>query len=157
WQALADGAGVPLHVFRLAGIYGPGRGPFAKLRNGTARRIIKENQVFSRIHGEDIAQVVAATLPPADLPGRVWNVCDNDPAPPEDVIACAAEMLGVPVPPAEAFDRADMDAMARSFYSESKRVRNDRITHDLGITLKYPDYRSGLAAILEQEGGRDGI
>ncbi|MDO5632561.1 MAG: SDR family oxidoreductase [Paracoccus sp. (in: a-proteobacteria)] len=160
WQALADTAGVPLHIFRLAGIYGPGRGPFAKLRAGTARRIIKENQVFSRIHGEDIAQVVAATLPGptgAAMPGRIWNVCDNDPAPPQDVIAHAADLLGVPVPSAEPFEGAQLDDMARSFYSESKRVRNDRITRDLGIRLKYPDYRSGLAAILEQEDGRDGL
>ncbi|MDO5614251.1 MAG: SDR family oxidoreductase [Paracoccus sp. (in: a-proteobacteria)] len=160
WQALADGAGVPLHIFRLAGIYGPGRGPFAKLRNGTARRIVKENQVFSRIHGQDIAQVVAATLPGpsgAVMPGRIWNVCDNDPAPPQDVIAHAAELLGLPVPPAEPFETADLDGMARSFYSESKRVRNDRITRDLGIRLKYPDYRSGLAAILAQEDARDAV
>ena len=143
WQDLD----LPLHIFRLAGIYGPGRGPFAKVRNGTARRIIKKGQVFSRIHVEDIAQTLAAsiTLPNA---GAVYNLCDDDPAPPEDVIAHAAELLGMPIPPSLDFETADMTPMARSFYAESKKVRNDRIKSELGISLKYPDYRVGLAALL---------
>lgn len=145
WQSIP---GLPLHIFRLAGIYGPGRGPFAKVRAGTARRIIKPNQVFSRIHVDDIAQVVAASIN-APNPGAIYNVCDDDPAPPEDVIAHAAQLLGLPVPPAEAFDAAQMTPMARSFYAESKRVRNDRIKSDLGVTLLYPDYRTGLAALLD--------
>ncbi|MFN3145117.1 MAG: SDR family oxidoreductase [Paracoccaceae bacterium] len=143
WQAL----GLPLHIFRLAGIYGPGRGPFAKVRNGTARRIVKPGQVFSRIHVDDIAQVLAASIARPD-PGAVYNVCDDDPAPPEDVIAHAAELLGVPVPPAIPFDQAEMTPMARSFYAESKKVRNDRIKRDLGIELIYPGYRDGLRALL---------
>lgn len=143
WQAL----GLPLHIFRLAGIYGPGRGPFAKVRNGTARRIVKPGQVFSRIHVDDIAQVLAASIARPD-PGAVYNVCDDDPAPPEDVIAHAAELLGVPVPPAIPFDEAEMTPMARSFYAESKKVRNDRIKRDLGIELIYPGYRDGLRALL---------
>lgn len=143
WQAL----GLPLHIFRLAGIYGPGRGPFEKVRNGTARRIIKPGQVFSRIHVEDIAQVLAASIARPD-PGAVYNVCDDDPAPPEDVLAHAAELLGLPPPPAEDWETADMTPMARSFYAESKRVRNDRIKRDLGVRLLYPDYRSGLRALL---------
>ncbi|MDP2086183.1 MAG: SDR family oxidoreductase [Gemmobacter sp.] len=143
WQAL----GLPLHIFRLAGIYGPGRGPFEKVRNGTARRIIKPGQVFSRIHVEDIAQVLAASIARPD-PGAVYNVCDDDPAPPEDVLAHAAELLGLPPPPAEDWKTADMTPMARSFYAESKRVRNDRIKRDLGVRLLYPDYRSGLRALL---------
>ncbi|MDB6180996.1 SDR family oxidoreductase [Paracoccus fistulariae] len=151
WRALADKAGLPLHIFRLAGIYGPGRGPFEKVRKGTARRIIKPGQVFSRIHAEDIAQVLLASIK-APAPGTAYNLCDNDPAPPQDVIAYAAELLGLPIPPAVDFDDADMSAMARSFYQDSKRVSNRRIRQDLGVTLRYPDYRSGLQAILKAEG-----
>lgn len=151
WQELAASAGLPLHIFRLAGIYGPGRGPFAKVRAGTARRIIKAGQVFSRIHVDDIATVLMASIRQPD-PGAVYNVCDNDPAPPQDVIEEAARMLGLPIPPAEDFDTAEQSPMARSFYAESKRVRNDRITLDLGVTLAYPDYRAGLAAVLAAEG-----
>ncbi|WP_299360654.1 SDR family oxidoreductase [uncultured Paracoccus sp.] len=150
WQALALAHDLPLHIFRLAGIYGPGRGPFAKLRAGTARRIVKPGQVFSRIHAEDIAQVLAASIARPD-PGAIYNLCDDDPAPPQDVIAHAAELLGVPVPEAEPFDTVGMTPMARSFYADSKRVRNDLIKRDLGVRLRYPDYRSGLAAVLAAE------
>lgn len=145
--AWRDIPGLPLHVFRLAGIYGPGRGPFEKVRNGTARRIIKPGQVFSRTHVEDIAQVLAASIARPN-PGAVYNVCDDDPAPPQDVIGHAAALLGLPLPPAEDFDTAEMTPMARSFYAESKKVRNDRIKTELGVVLKYPDYRSGLQALL---------
>ena len=147
WQTLADRAGLPLHIFRLAGIYGPGRGPFEKVRNGTARRIIKPGQVFSRIHAEDIAQVLLASLD-RPAPGTAYNLCDDDPAPPQDVLAHAAELLGLPPPPQVAFEDAQMTPMARSFYADSKRVSNRRIKEDLGIVLRHPDYRSGLAAIL---------
>ena len=150
WQALADTAALPLHIFRLAGIYGPGRGPFAKVRDGTARRIIKPGQVFSRIHVDDIAQVVAASIARPD-PGAIYNLCDDDPAPPEDVIAHAAELLGLPTPPAVPYETAEMSPMARSFYAESKRVDNTRIKTDLGVELLYPDYRRGLAALLAAE------
>jgi uncharacterized protein YbjT (DUF2867 family) len=143
WQALD----LPLHIFRLAGIYGPGRGPFAKVRAGTARRIIKPNQVFSRTHVDDIAQVLAASIARPN-PGAVYNVCDDDPAPPEAVIGHAAELLGLPLPPAEDYATAQMTPMARSFYAESKRVRNDRIKSELGVDLLYPSYRDGLAALL---------
>ena len=142
--------GLPLHIFRLAGIYGPGRGPFSKVRSGKARRIIKPGQVFSRTHVEDIAQVLYASIKNPN-PGRAYNVCDDDPAPPQDVIAYAAELLGVPVPEAINIEDAEMSEMARSFYAESKRVRNDRIKNELGITLKFPDYKSGLRALLESE------
>ncbi|MDJ1008531.1 MAG: SDR family oxidoreductase [Paracoccaceae bacterium] len=147
WQALAAETGLPLHIFRLAGIYGPGRGPFEKVRAGTARRIVKPGQVFSRIHVDDIAQVLAASMARPD-PGAIYNLCDDDPAPPEDVIAEAARLLGLPVPPAVPFDEAQLSPMAKSFYAESKRVRNDRIKRDLGVTLNYPDYRTGLQALL---------
>lgn len=146
WGAL----GLPVHIFRLAGIYGPGRGPFEKVRDGTARRIIKPGQVFSRIHVDDIAQVLAASMQ-HPRPGSVYNLCDDDPAPPEDVIAHAAELLCLPLPPAIPYDQADLTPMARSFYAESKRVRNDRIKSDLGITLLHPTYRQGLAALLALE------
>ncbi len=127
WRAAAEaewqGMNLPLHIFRIAGIYGPGRGPFSKVRAGTARRIIKDGQVFSRIHVEDIAQVVAASIAQPNA-GAVYNLCDNDPAPPQDVIGYAAELLGMPLPAAIDYDTADMTPMARSFYAESKRVKN---------------------------------
>ena len=148
WQAISD---LPLHIFRLAGIYGPGRGPFAKVRKGTARRIIKAGQVFSRIHVDDIAQALALSMARPG-PGAIYNLCDDDPAPPQDVIGYAAELLGVPVPEAIPFDAAEMTPMARSFYAESKKVRNDRVKKALGWKPIYPDYRSGLQALLEQEG-----
>lgn len=142
--------GLPLHIFRLAGIYGPGRGPFAKVRAGTARRIIKQGQVFSRTHVEDIAQVLEASIAQPN-PGAAYNVCDNDPAPPQDVIAYAAELLNMPIPPAVDFETAEMTPMARSFYAESKKVSNARIKDELGVTLRYPDYRSGLNSLLAVE------
>lgn len=147
WAAIP---GLPLHIFRLAGIYGPGRGPFAKVRAGTARRIVKPGQVFSRIHLDDIAQVLAASIARPN-PGAVYNVCDDDPAPPEDVIEHAARLLGLPVPPAIPFEQAEMTPMARSFYGESKRVSNDRIKDELGVRLRYPSYRDGLAELLQAE------
>src|SRR6056297_2604777 len=147
WRELAGRSGLPLHIFRLAGIYGPGRGPFEKVRNGTARRIVKPGQVFSRIHVEDIAAVLHASIRhPA--PGAAYNVCDDDPAPPEDVLAHAAELLDLPPPPEVPFEEAELSPMARSFYAESKRVRNDRMKRELGIELTYPDYRAGLQALL---------
>jgi nucleoside-diphosphate-sugar epimerase len=155
WQELAAETGLPLHIFRLAGIYGPGRGPFAKVRDGTARRIIKPGQVFSRIHVDDIAQVLAASIARPN-PGAVYNLCDDDPAPPEDVIGYAAKLLGLPVPPEVDFETANLSPMARSFYAESKRVRNDRIKDELGVALQYPDYRTGLKSLLEVETANGG-
>ena len=147
WRAIP---GLPIHVFRLAGIYGPGRSAFDRLRAGTARRIVKPGQVFSRIHVDDIAQVLAASIARPN-PGAVYNVCDDLPAPPEDVIEHAARLLGLPVPPAIPFEEADLSPMAASFYAESKRVRNDRIKEELGVALIHPDYRAGLRALLEAE------
>lgn len=152
WRAIP---GLPLHIFRLAGIYGPGRGPFEKVRRGTARRIIKQGQVFSRTHVEDIAQVLEASINRPN-PGAAYNVCDDDPAPPQDVIGYAAELLGLPLPPAVDFEEADMTPMARSFYAESKRVENSRIKDELGVVLKYPDYKAGLEALLAEENAREG-
>ncbi|MDD9727885.1 SDR family oxidoreductase [Roseovarius sp. SK2] len=152
WAGIPD---LPLHIFRLAGIYGPGRGPFEKVRKGTARRIIKQGQVFSRTHVEDIAQVLEASIRRPN-PGAAYNVCDDDPAPPQDVIGYAAELLGVPMPPAVNFEDAEMSPMARSFYAESKRVDNSRIKEELGVELIYPDYKAGLTALLAEEEARSG-
>ncbi len=141
--------GLPVHIFRLAGIYGPGRGPLEKVRDGSARRIVKPDQVFSRIHVTDIAATLLASIQRPN-PGAIYNVCDDDPAPPEDVLSHAAALLGLPEPPAVAYADADLTPMTRSFYAESKRVRNDRIKTELGVHLTYPSYREGLAALLPQ-------
>lgn len=150
WQEVARRAGFPLAVFRLAGIYGPGRSPFARLRDGSARRILKPGQVFSRIHVEDIATVLLASMA-APRAGAVYNVCDDEPAPPEDVLTHAAALLGLPPPPAVPFETADLSPMARSFYGESKRVSNARLRRELGVRLAFPTYREGLAAVLAAE------
>lgn len=151
WIKVSQDLGLNLKIFRLAGIYGLGRGPFAKVRNGTARRIIKPNQVFSRIHVEDIARVLLASIH-RPKSSQIFNVCDNFAAPPEDVIGYAAKLLGLPLPPAQDFGTADMTPMARSFYAESKKVKNDRIKSELGVELIYPDYMTGLKALLASEG-----
>lgn len=143
WAAIPD---LPLHIFRLAGIYGPGRGPFSKLSRGGLRRIIKPGQVFSRIHVDDIAQVLVASMMHPN-PGAIYNVCDDEPVPPQDVIAYAAELQGLPLPPAVSFEDADLTPMARSFYSENKRVQNRLIKEELGVNLYYPNYRVGLEAL----------
>jgi nucleoside-diphosphate-sugar epimerase len=150
WRALADASGLPLHVFRLAGIYGPGRGPFQKVLSSQARRIVKPGQVFSRIHVDDIAATLLASI---DRPnsGAIYNVCDDEPAPPEDVLSEAARLLGLPPPPEVAWDEAEMTPMARSFYAESKRVSNRRIRDELGVRLTHPTYREGLAAVMAAE------
>ncbi len=146
WLALAE-QGLPVHVFRLAGIYGPGRGPFEKVRKGTAQRIIKEGQVFGRIHAEDIANTVMQSIRHPN-PGAAYNVTDDLTCPPEEVIGHAAELLGLPLPPAVKFEEAEMSAMARTFYGENKRALNGRIKRELAVELIYPTYREGLAAIL---------
>jgi nucleoside-diphosphate-sugar epimerase len=149
WRDFAAERGVPLTILRLAGIYGPGRSSFDKLRSGTARRVIKEGQVFNRIHVEDIARVTALAAE-ARLDGT-FNLADDEPAPPQDVIAHAAEMIGVPVPPDLPYETAEMTPMQKSFYRDNKRVSNRAIKTALGIELLYPDYRAGLAQILESE------
>ncbi|MBB4212119.1 nucleoside-diphosphate-sugar epimerase [Rhodothalassium salexigens DSM 2132] len=146
WAALYETHSLPVHRFRLAGIYGPGRNALVSLQEGRARRIVKPGQVFSRIHVDDIAAVLRASMDRPD-PGAVYNVCDDEPAPPQDLITYAAELLGVATPPDIPFESAELSPMARSFYADNKRVRNDRIKRDLGVTLAYPDYRSGLRAL----------
>jgi nucleoside-diphosphate-sugar epimerase len=139
-------SGLPAHVFRLAGIYGPGRSAVDQLRAGSARRIVKPGQVFSRIHVDDIAGVLEASIA-RPRRGAVYNVCDDEPAPPQDVVAYAAGLLGVPVPPDLPFDTAELSPMARSFYADNRRVANDRIKRELGVKLRYPTYRDGLDAL----------
>ena len=132
---------------RLPGIYGPGRNAFENFRKGTARRLVKPGQVFNRIHVADIAGALKAAM--AKPSTRVFNVMDDEPAPPQDVVAFAAELLGVEAPPEIPFETADLTPMARSFYGENKRVSNQRLKDELGFTFRYPDYRVALKALLE--------
>ena len=147
-QWLARGA----HIFRLPGIYGPGRSAFDRLRAGDAQRIVKSGQVFSRAHVDDIAAALAASIA-RPKPGTAYNVCDDEPAPPQDVIVEAARLLGVPPPPEVAYEDASLSPMARRFYQDSKRVANARAKAALGWRPRYPSYREGLRAILEGERG----
>jgi nucleoside-diphosphate-sugar epimerase len=147
WLAFGAEIGVPVQIFRLAGIYGPGRSVFDKLREGTARRVKKDGQVFSRIHVEDIAGVLEASMA-RPRAGAIYNVADDEPAAPGEVVAYAAALLGIEPPPEVAFAEADLTPMARSFYEGSRRIKNARIKSELGVKLRYPTYREGLASLL---------
>jgi len=151
WHDLWWEQGQPVHVFRLAGIYGPGRSAIDQLQGGRAKRIYKAGHAFSRIHVDDIVTVLAASVAAPD-PGTVYNVCDDLPAGPDEVVAYAADLLGVEPPPLVPYHEAeaDMSAMARSFWQDNRRVRNARIKDALGVRLRYPSYREGLRAILVQ-------
>ncbi len=150
WRDYARERGVPLFIERLAGIYGPGRSAFDKLREGTARRIVKPGQVFNRIHVADIGRITAlAAL--GKLAGT-FNLADSEPAPPQDLVTFAAEIMGVAPPPEMPFETAEMTPMARSFYSDNKRVSSRRILDALGTELAFPTYREGLRAIWEGQG-----
>ncbi|WP_395021498.1 SDR family oxidoreductase [Dongia sp.] len=146
WLALPQ----PAHLFRLAGIYGPGRSVLDTIRAGKARRVLKPGQVFSRIHRDDIVQILLASFAHPN-PGAAYNACDDDAADPAEVTAYACKLLNVAPPPEVPFAEAALSPMARSFYDDNKRVRNDRIKRELGVTLKYPDYRAGLTALLATE------
>ena len=148
WLDLGAAADIGVHLFRLAGIYGPYRNQLSAVKNGTARRINKPGQVFSRIHVDDIAQVLTASIARPQA-GRAYSLCDDEPAPPQDVVAFAAQLLGLDPPPLVDFEEAELSDMARSFYSENKRIANARIKTELGVTLAYPDYRIGLTALFE--------
>ncbi len=155
WLALGKASGQPVQIFRLAGIYGPGRNQLRSVSEGSARRIIKAGQMFSRIHVEDIAGACLASL---DKPsaGAIYNVADDEPAPPQDVIAFAANLLGLPVPPDLPFETTAMSAMARSFYMDSRRISNRKMREQLGYEPRYRTYREGLAALFAAgEGGQD--
>jgi nucleoside-diphosphate-sugar epimerase len=145
WRDYAEARGVPLFIERLAGIYGPGRSAFDKLREGTARRIVKPGQVFNRIHVEDIGRITA--LAALQKLAGTYNLADAEPAPPQDLVTYAAEKMGVPPPAEVPFATAKMTEMARSFYSDNKRVSSRRLLAALGTTLSYPTYREGLDAI----------
>ena len=151
-QAWTDIAHGDAAILRLAGIYGPGRSALATLRAGTARRIIKPGQVFNRIHVDDIASAIIAAIRHGS--GGTWNVCDDEPTPPQDVIAYAAELMGVAPPPEEPFATAAMSPMARSFYASSARVSNAKLKRELGVTLAHPTYRHGLDALWRAGEGR---
>jgi nucleoside-diphosphate-sugar epimerase len=151
WLDLWRRHDVPVHIFRLAGIYGPGRSAFDALRAGTARRIDAGSQVFSRVHVDDIAGILLASIAKR-RPGAVYNVCDDEPAAQEAVIAYAARLLDGEPPPLVPLAEAQLSPMARSFYADNKRVSNALIKRELGISLAYPDYRAGLAAILAAGG-----
>jgi len=153
WAELADSRGAALHIFRLAGIYGPGRNAVRSLLDGRARRIFKEGQVFGRIHVADIGGAVWRAIG-SGLGDDIFNLADDMPAPPHEVIEEAARLLGIAPPPLEAFESAQMSPMARSFYEESKRVKNDRVKTRLGYSFRYPDYRSALRELVEFERSR---
>lgn len=145
WAKLGHRLDVPVGIFRLAGIYGPGRNPFLKLADGTAHRIVKPGQVFNRVHVADIAAMLRAAI--ARPAARLYNVADDEPAPPQEVIAYAAGLMGVAPPPEVPFAAADLSPMARSFYEGNRRISNRRIRQELGVRLAYPTYRDGLSAL----------
>ena len=146
WLDLWREHGLPVMIFRLAGIYGPGRNQLLSLLDGSAKRVIKPGQIFSRIHVEDIANTLEASIRHPH-PGRAYNVCDDEACPPQDVVEYGARLLGLPVPPDVPFEEANLSPMAKSFYADSKRVSNERIVTELGVRLSYPTFREGLGAL----------
>lgn len=152
WLALHETHALPIHLFRLAGIYGPGRSTFDQIRAGRARRIDRPGHLFSRIHVEDIAMVLRASMA-RPAPGSIYNVCDDEPAEPSDVVTYACRLLDVEPPAKVPFEQAaaEMSQMAQTFWRDNRRVSNKRVKEVLRVVLKYPDYRSGLKAVLEAE------
>lgn len=155
WLDLGARSGTPVAVFRLSGIYGPGRNALANLAGGTARRIVKPGQIFNRIHVDDIAGALLASLDKPS-PGAIYNVTDHEPSPPQDVVRHAAELLGIEPPPEVPIEQAGLSPMGLSFYGESKRVANRRIREELGYRFAFPTYREGLADLLARGEGRKG-
>lgn len=168
WLDLGRRAGTPVAVFRLSGIYGPGRNALANLASGTARRIVKPGQIFNRIHVDDIAGALLASLnqppcgpgeaeagsPSGEALGAIYNVTDHEPSPPQDVVLHAARLLGVEPPPEVPIEQSGLSPMGLSFYGESKRVSNRRIREELGYRFAFPTYREGLADLLARGEGR---
>ena len=150
WAQFGAQYELPIMYFRLAGIYGPGRNQLTSVANHTARRIDKPGQVFSRIHVQDIATILAASIDQPS-PGRAYNLCDDEPAPPQDVVAFAAELLGHEPPPLLPFETVSLSPMARSFYGDNKRTSNQRVKDELGVSLRYPNYRDGLTALFNSK------
>jgi nucleoside-diphosphate-sugar epimerase len=153
WTAAARSRGVDADILRLAGIYGPGRNALVNLRQGEARRIVKPGQVFNRAHVDDIAQLTRLVLT-RGLEGQIWNVADEEPAPPQDVIVYAAELLGLEPPPEEQFEGARLSPMTAEFYADNKRVSIAKAKTLLDFAPAYPTYREGLAALAETGEGR---
>ncbi len=152
WALAADKAGVQLSILRLSGIYGPGRNGFMNLEKGTARRLVKKDQVFNRIRVEDIGTATAFLI--SGKQGGIFNVTDDEPAPPQDVVAYAAELMGVTPPPEQAFETAELTPMARSFYGENKRVSNGKLKR-LGFQFTYPEYRKSLQQLWDSSLWKD--
>jgi nucleoside-diphosphate-sugar epimerase len=153
WTAAAHARGVEADILRLAGIYGAGRNALVNLRRGQARRIVKPGQVFNRAHVDDIAELTRLVLV-RRLEGQIWNVADDEPAPPQDVVAYAAALLGLPPPPEEPFDQARLSPMTAEFYADNKRVSAAKAKARLGFTPAYATYREGLKALAEAGEGR---
>lgn len=147
WLTFSDQNSLPVQIFRLSGIYGPGRNAFENFKKGKARRLVKPGQVFNRIHVADIAGAVSAAMSQPST--RIFNVTDDEPAPPQDVVTYAAELLGVTPPPEIPFETADLTPMARSFYGENKRVSNRRIKDELSYSFRFPNYRVALRHLLD--------
>jgi nucleoside-diphosphate-sugar epimerase len=152
WTAFGAARSVPVALLRLAGIYGPGRNTFLNLEEGKAKRVIKPGQVFNRIHVEDIAG--ATELLAGNRIGGAFNITDDEPAPPQDVVSFAADLLGMEPPPEIAFEDADMSPMARSFYGDNKRVSNAKL-REAGYQFRYPNYRVALEAMMQAGNWRD--
>lgn len=151
WQDLGKRRGIAVAILRLAGIYGPGRNALTQIARGDARRIVKPGQVFNRIHVDDIAQAIDAAL--ARKASGIFNVADDEPSPSGDPLAFAAQLKGVPPPPEMAYEDAEprMGPLAKSFWQECRRVNNDKLKRELGVTLRYPSYRDGLRALFEEQ------
>jgi nucleoside-diphosphate-sugar epimerase len=150
WLSLCHHNNLPVHIFRLAGIYGPGRSALDSVRAGVARRVDKPGHAFSRIHVEDIVQVLKACIAHPKA-GEIYNLADDVPAPSHEVIDYACKLLGLPSPPLIPFDKVDLAPITQSFYADNKRIKNDKIKNELGVKLKYRSYREGLEACLEAE------
>jgi nucleoside-diphosphate-sugar epimerase len=155
WINLGKTHNINTHVLRLAGIYGAGRNALTDFANGKARRIFKENQVFNRIHVDDITRVVKLLIDTKPV-SNIWNICDHEPCPPQDVVLYAAQLLGVEAPPLQPYETAELTDMGRAFYSENKRVSNKAVREKLGFEFNYPTYREGLQALLKQGEGQIG-
>ncbi len=150
WLSLYQNYGLPVHIFRLAGIYGPGRSAIDSVRAGIARRIHKRGHAFGRIHVDDIVgTLIKSFLNPQ--PGQIYNVCDNMPAPSHEVISFTCSLIGKKEPPLIDFEDANLAPITRSFYNDNRRTRNEKIKHELGVELKYPDYKTGLQGCLDHE------
>ncbi len=150
WLSLYEQYKLPMHIFRLAGIYGPGRSALDSIRAGVARRINKPGHAFGRIHVEDMAHVLMASMEAPD-PGQIYNICDDLPAPSHEVIEYASTLLRRPPPPLVDFEDANLAPITRSFYMDNRRVQNRKIKEKLNVSLKYPDFRKGLDACLAAE------